>query len=167
MNLKFSNEYQKGLAITALGGLALSFDMPLIRLSGADIWTTMLVRSALNMLAAYLFWLVYTKLTGRPLTLIGGKTGLIVGFFYAIGTLGFVAAVYNTSTANVAFILAFNPMFGALLAWIFLKQKPHAFTLITMLFMVFGVGLIVSDGLSSGHFFGDLMALLSAFFIAV
>jgi len=167
MNLRFANEYQKGLALTALGGLALSFDMPLIRLSGADIWTTMLVRSALNMLAAFLFWLLYTKLTGKPLTLIGGKTGLIVGFFYAIGTLGFVAAVYNTSTANVAFILAFNPMFGALLAWIFHKQKPHGFTLVTMLVMVFGVGLIVSDGLSSGHFFGDLMALLSAFFIAV
>lgn len=167
MTLQFSNNYQKGLALTAFGGLALSFDMPLIRLSGADIWTTMLVRSVLNMLAAYLFWLLYRKITGKPLTLIGGKIGLIVGLFYAIGTLAFVAAVYNTSTANVAFILAFNPMFGALLAWIFLKQKPKIFTLVTMLFMVFGVGLIVADGLSSGHFFGDLMALAAAFFIAI
>ncbi len=32
--------------------------------------------------------------------------------------------------------------------------------------MIVGVGLIVQDGLSSGHLFGDSMALLTAFIIA-
>jgi drug/metabolite transporter (DMT)-like permease len=141
--------------------------MPLIRLSGADIWTTLAARSLLNMAAAFLFWLLYRAITGQPMTLIGGRIGLIVGFFYALGTLSFVAALYHTTTANVAFILAFNPMFGALLAWIFLKQVPRAATLWTMAIMIAGVALIVSDGLSSGHLFGDAMALGSAFFIAI
>jgi drug/metabolite transporter (DMT)-like permease len=78
----------------------------------------------------------------------------------------FVLAVFNTATANVVFIVAFNPMFGALLSWLFLKEKPQPITLITMLFMIFGVGLIVREGLSSGHVFGDAMALLSALVLA-
>jgi len=37
---------------------------------------------------------------------------------------------------------------------------------VTMLVMVLGVGLIVQDGLESGHLFGDAMAASSAFLLA-
>ncbi|MGO7565746.1 EamA family transporter, partial [Rhizobium johnstonii] len=78
----------------------------------------------------------------------------------------FLLAVLNTSTANVVFIVAFNPMFAALLSGIFLKERPAPATLIAMAARIFGVGLIVRDGLSGGQLFGDTMALLTAFIIA-
>lgn len=53
-------------------------------------------------------------------------------------------------------------MFGALLSWIFLKERPPVSTLLAMAAMIVGVGLIVHDGSSSGHIFGDATALLSA-----
>lgn len=64
------------------------------------------------------------------------------------------------------FILAFNSAFAAILSWILLKERPHSYTLAAITVMIGGVLLIVSDGISRGHWAGDLAALLSAIFIA-
>jgi drug/metabolite transporter (DMT)-like permease len=96
-----------------------------------------------------------------------GPIVAVVALLYALSALTFIAAVYNTATANLVFILAFNTMFAALLSWLFLKERPGRATLIAMAAMLVGVLIIVRDGISSGHLFGDLMALSSAFCIAL
>ena len=58
--------------------------------------------------------------------LIPGRPGLVVAALYGLGSITFITAVYNTSTANLVFILAFNTMFAALLSWIFLKREAAA-----------------------------------------
>ena len=88
------------------------------------------------------------------------------GLFYGLGSFTFLLSVFNTATANVVFIVAFTSMFAAVLSWIFLKERPSNATLVTMAIMVFGVGLIVQDGLKSGNFFGDAMAVCSALLLA-
>lgn len=158
--------HRRGLAFTGLGGLALSFDIPLIRSAGGDAWSLLAVRSLSTFLVALGAWFVINRVLGRKLSLLPGKTGLMVGLFYGVNSCTFLLAVFNTSTANVVFILAFTSMFAALLSWIFLKERPSNATLLTMLVMVFGVGLIVQDGLESGHLFGDAMAASSAFLLA-
>lgn len=85
---------------------------------------------------------------------------------YGLGSITFITAVYNTSTANLVFILAFTTMFSALLSWIFLGQRPANATLLTMAVMILGVLIIVWDSIGSGNLFGDLIALLSSFIIA-
>ena len=90
----------------------------------------------------------------------------MAGLFYGLGTICFLVAVYYTTAANVVFILAFNPMFTALLSWIVLKERPTFSTLVTMAVMIFGVGLIVHDGMSSGHFLGDCLSAVAALSIA-
>ena len=62
---------------------------------------------------------------------------------YGLGSITFITAVYNTSTANLVFILAFTTMFAALLSWIFLKERPRPATLVTMAVMIVGVLIIV------------------------
>src|SRR5262245_9460115 len=143
--------HRRGLAITGLGGLALSFDIPLIRSAGGDVWSLLAVRSLSTFVIALAAWLVINRVFGRKISLLPGKTGLVVGLFYGINSCTFLLAVFNTSTANVVFILAFTSMFAALLSWVFLKERPSNATLTTMLVMVLGVGLIVQDGLESGH----------------
>ncbi|OWV67848.1 hypothetical protein ATY77_05310 [Rhizobium sp. R634] len=160
------SDHRKGLLLTAIGGLALSMDIPLVRLGEGDIWSVLGVRSAATVVATLVILAAMRLASGRWPVLVPGRPGLMTGLLYGISSLTFVLAVFNTTTANVVFIVAFNPMFGALLSWIFLKEKPQAATLIAMLFMIFGVGLIVREGLSSGHFFGDAMALLSALILA-
>lgn len=158
--------HRRGLAITGLGGLALSFDIPLIRSAGGEVWSLLAVRSLSTFFIGLLAWFVLNRLLRRKISLIPGKTGLVVGLFYGINSCTFLLAVFNTSTANVVFILAFTSMFAALLSWIFLKERPSNATLVTMAAMVIGVGLIVQDGLESGHIFGDAMAASSAFLLA-
>lgn len=160
------SDHRKGLLLTAIGGLALSMDIPLVRLGDGDVWSILGVRSAATIVATLVILGAMRLVSGKSPVLVPGRPGLIAALLYGLSSLSFVLAVFNTATANVVFIVAFNPMFGALLSWIFLKEKPPAATLIAMLFMISGVGLIVSEGLSSGYVFGDAMALLSALILA-
>ncbi|MBB3919624.1 DMT family transporter [Rhizobium fabae] len=160
------SDHRKGLLLTAIGGLALSVDIPLTRLADGELWSILAARSIATLVVTLVVAAVLRIANGRWPLLVPGWPGLITGVLYGLTTVIFLLAVFNTSTANVVFIVAFNPMFAALLSWIFLKERPAAATLIAMAAMIFGVGLIVRDGLSGGHLFGDAMALLTAFIIA-
>ncbi|MBB3136373.1 drug/metabolite transporter (DMT)-like permease [Rhizobium pisi] len=162
----FPTNHRKGLLLTAIGGLALSVDIPLTRLADGELWSILAARSIATLVVTLVVAAVLRIANGRWPLLVPGWPGLITGVLYGLTTVIFLLAVFNTSTANVVFIVAFNPMFAALLSWIFLKERPAAATLIAMAAMIFGVGLIVRDGLSGGHLFGDAMALLTAFIIA-
>lgn len=150
-----TSDHGRGLLLTAIGGLALSMDIPLVRLGEGDIWSILGMRSAATVLATLAMLGAMRLASGKWPILVPGRAGLLAGLLYGLSSLTFVLSVFNTATANVVFIVAFNPMFGALLSWLFLKEKPSVATLIAMVFMISGVGLIVSDGLSSGHIFGD------------
>lgn len=158
--------HAKGVLITFCGGLALSFDIPVVRLADGGVWAVLAGRSVCTVLVAIAAWLILRIVQGKAPVLVPGRAGAIVSVFYAISTVFFMLSVFNTTSANVAFILAFNPMFAALLSWIFLKERPRPATFVAMAAMTVGVLVIVSNGLESGHLFGDVMAALSAFSIA-
>jgi drug/metabolite transporter (DMT)-like permease len=160
------SHHAKGLLLTAIGGMALTVDIPLIRLADGAPWSILMIRCGTTLAATFVLWLVMRRLTRETPPLIPGRSGAIVALLYAMSSITFITAVYNTGTANLVFILAFNTMFAALLSWLFLKERPGPATLIAMAAMLVGVLIIVGDGISSGHLFGDLMALASAFCIA-
>lgn len=160
------SSHARGLLLTAIGGLALTVDIPLIKLSGGDVWSVLAVRSGTTFIAALCIWAVWRALSPNAPALIPGKTGLAVAALYAVSSISFMTAVYNTPTANVVFILAFNTMFAALLSWVFLKERLRPVTLAAMAAMVLGVFIIVGDGIGAGNLFGDMMALASSFLIA-
>ncbi len=165
MSAKFS-DHAKGLALTAFGGLTLTVDIPLIRLANGDHWSILFMRTGTTLVAALVIWAVWRFFSPKAPQLIPGRAGLAVAALYGLGSIVFITAVYNTSTANLVFILAFNTMFAALLSWVFLKERPRPATLIAMLFMVFGVLIIVGDSIGTGQMFGNVMALLSTLCIA-
>lgn len=164
--MSHSPEHAKGLLLTAIGGMTLTCDIPLIRLAEGDPWPVLMVRTGTTFLAALVIWAVWRAITPKAPALIPGKPGVVVAALYGFGSITFITAVYNTSTANLVFILAFTTMFSALLSWIFLKERPRPATLATMAVMVLGVLIIVYDGLGTGKLFGDLVALVSALTIA-
>jgi drug/metabolite transporter (DMT)-like permease len=158
--------HSKGLLLTGLGGLALTVDIPLIKLADGNHWSILLMRSGTTFIAAIIIWLVWRSFSRNAPQLIPGRAGLVVASLYGIGSITFVTAVYNTSTANLVFILAFNTVFSAVLSWIFLRERPRPATVLAMLAMVCGVLIIVGSSIGTGHLFGDLMAVCSAFCIA-
>ena len=161
------NDHQKGLLITAIGGLTLTVDIPLIRLADGGAWTILLLRTGTTFVAAMIIWSIWRALSRNAPQLIPGWSGLVVAICYGLTSITFVTAVFHTSTADLVFILAFNPVFAALLSWIFLNEKPRLVTIVAMLVMILGVLVIVGGSVGTGHLFGDFMALCSAFFIAV
>lgn len=159
--------YQKGLLITAFGGLVLTIDIPMIRLGGGDVWSTQFTRSGLSFLAAIICWLVISLWRGKPMKLIPGRSGLFVALWYGLSAIAFIVAIYNTTTANLVFILTTITIFSALLGWAILGEKPKPITMWTMGVMIVAIFAIVSDSLESGNLFGDICALAAAFALSV
>ncbi len=159
-------DHAKGLLITGIGGLALTIDIPLLKLASGDAWSVLMVRTGTTFLAALVIWAVWRLITPSAPKLVPGRKGLIVAGLYGLGSIFFITGVYNTTTANLVFILAFNTMFAALLSWIFLGERPRGGTLLAMAAMIFGILIIVWDSVGSGNLFGDLMAACSALTIA-
>jgi drug/metabolite transporter (DMT)-like permease len=159
-------DHARGLLITAIGGLALTADIPLIRLADGEPWSILLLRTGATFLAALVIWAVWRLVTPSAPKLVPGRVGLVVAVLYGLGSVTFVTAVFNTSTANLVFILAFTTMFAALLSWVFLRERPRAPTLFAMAVMVLGVLVIVGDSVGTGNLFGDTLALCSSLLIA-
>lgn len=162
-----SDNYAKGLLLTAVGGMALTIDIPLIRLAQGDHWPILMVRSALTVIAGVAVWVIWRAFSRNVPPMIPGWAGLAVAALYAVSAVTFMTAVYNTTTANLVFILAFTSMFAALLSWFVLKERPRPATLIAMAVMFIGILIIVGDSIGRGDLLGDLAALSSAFTIAL
>lgn len=159
-------DHRKGLLLTAIGGMALTVDIPLIRLAEGDPWPILMLRTGTTFLAALVIWAVWRTVSPKAPSLIPGWLGALVAMFYGVGSITFITAVYNTSTANLVFILSFTTMFSALLSWLFLGERPRPATLVAMAVMIAGVAIIVGDGVGSGSLFGDVFALLTSLMIA-
>lgn len=160
------NDHAKGLLLCAIGGMAITVDIPLVKLAAGEAWSVLLVRCAMTLAAGFVIWLVWRSFDRNAPALIPGRDGLIVAALYGLSSVFFIIGVYNTSTANLVFILALNTMFSALLSWIFLKERPRAGTLVAMAAMIVGVLIIVQDSIGSGNLLGDLAALASSLLIA-
>lgn len=152
--------------LAAIGGMAITVDIPLIRLADGNPGTVLLLRSATTLVATLAIWLAWRWWRGDAPPLIPGWIGLAVAALYGLGSVSFVTAVHHTTTANLAFILALNTMFAALLSWAFLGERPRLATFLAMALMFAGLLIIVGGGIGTGNLFGDLMALTSAVFMA-
>ena len=89
--------------------------------------------------------------------------GLVLGLAFTL----YVFALMNTNIASGLFILACSPVFASILAWLLIGEKPSRVTLLAIVIAIFGVVLMVWDGLGGGGTLGNLLAVGSAFCFAV
>lgn len=160
-------EHRKGLLITAFGGLALTIDIPLIKLSEGEAWSVVATRGGMTFFAALVMWAGLRLFSSNRDPIIPGRTGLLVTGLYGIAAISFMLAVFHTTTANLVFILAFNPMFSALMGWLLIGERPKPQTFVAMAAMIIGVGLIVSDGLQAGNMIGNGLALFTSLLLSL
>lgn len=162
-----SPEHRKGLLITFLGGLIISFDTPLIRLADSPQWTVMFWRTGFTVLSMGLVWLVLQLANKRPPPLVNGWPGLSVSLLYALGNLSFITAVYNTSIANVVVILAMTPLIAGVISFLWFRERLPLATWAALVTALIGVAVIVHAGIGEGTLFGDAMAALTAASLAL
>lgn len=123
----------------------------------ADAWVVVFWRG----LAAAGFTLAYLLVRGqlwREMALFRGPA-LLVTVLGASGTVAFIPAFKLTSVANVALIYAAAPFITAVLAWLFIAEKPSRVVVIASVAAFGGVCFIVSGSIGGGGLVGDALAL--------
>src|SRR5579872_6024871 len=78
-----------------------------------------------------------------------------------IGGLLSSAAVLYTSAINVAFLFQFTTVMTPILAWVLLKEKMTKSKVVTIVLVMIGVFLFVTNGKLITPHFGDILALLA------
>lgn len=160
-------EHRYGLLVTGLGGLLFTWDIPLLRLASVDQWTMTLTRGVFMFAAIGAWWLATRRLNGDNTPFINGPAGWLVVVTSTLANLFFIAAINRTTAANLVFILALNPIFCAVLACVFLRERPPLGTWFAAVLALFGVGIIAYDGFATGTLTGNSMALVVALCMAV
>ena len=157
------SEYIKGILLTAVGVLILSFDGLLIRLIAADSFDLLFWRGLL-MSVTIAVVLMLQKSTSSWLPM--DASSLRSSFLMAVTTITFVMAINLSSVANVLVIISSQPLFAAVLGWIFLREMPQPITWVAIILSMIGIGWVLSGSWSEPNFTGDLLALVCCIALA-
>jgi drug/metabolite transporter (DMT)-like permease len=159
--------YPTGLLIATIGGILLTLDVPLLRLAAADSWSATFVRGLFMFVAISAGWWWFMRRHDPTMPFINGRVGLFVAFTSMLASMMFIFAVHHTKAANLVFILALNPLFCALMAWIIFAERLPWQTWAAIVVAIGGVAIIVGDGVANNTLFGDLLAIGVALCIAI
>ena len=153
----------KGICLTTLGVLILSFDGLLIRLISAGSFDLLFWRGLLmSLMVLAILRLRKTNTSWLP----RDATALRSSVFLCISTITFVVAISLSSVVNVLVIISSQPLFAAVLGWIVLKEMPAPATWVAIVICIFGVGWVLAGSWSTPSLVGDLMALICCLSLA-
>jgi len=147
--------------------MAISFDIPLIRLAGTDPYVVMGARGFGLALMLWLYAHYFLPKMASLGSMMRDPQFLVVGTLSGLNNIFFTFAIFNTSAASVVFILAFNALLAVLISWPLTGERPTLITLSAIAATIFGVWIIVADGLGTTNSFGDALALGCAFLLAI
>lgn len=157
---------QKGLLITTAAGLLYTLDLPLLRLSLADMWTMVSARGFFIFVSLMAIWLIERYLSRERLPFFCGVPSLNVIISVILSSTCYIGAVVTTNAANVVFISALIPLITATMSNVFIGERVRAGTWLAMLVALGGVLVIVWDGIAAGTWLGDFLAFMAAFYTA-
>ena len=150
-------KYKTGVVLVLISALVFSSAGIFTKSVTTDAWGVIFWRG----LAAAIFTFGYLVLRGdlkKEISLFGFPA-LAVASVMALGTVAFIPAFKLTSVANVALIWAGAPFFTAVLAWIFINERPARIVLIASSAAFCGACIIVLGPLGATNIIGDLLAL--------
>ena len=155
---------QIGIALVVLAGAFWSLQGPAVRMietaSGPQIIFWRSVGQLVVMLGV-----VAVVNRGRVLSAfrLAGYRAVVGALCHAAAGTCFVLAVLHTTVANVVFTLASAPLIAAAGAWLLLGERIERRTLGAMVAAVFGIAVMMSEGLTTGSVAGTLLALVATF----
>ncbi|MEM6623841.1 MAG: DMT family transporter [Pseudomonadota bacterium] len=151
------------MVLMVISSVAISFGGLILRnIEDADVWQINFYRSlALVAVVLTIMMFRYRTQTVYKVRQIG-RPGLLAGALLAGAGICFLQAITNTTVANTLFTLSAIPFISALFAWLFLRESVQRSTLLTMITAALGVGVMMAEGIGSGSFYGNGMALLTA-----
>jgi drug/metabolite transporter (DMT)-like permease len=155
--------YGQGVALVlAAGSLWSLMGLGLRQIEAASVWQILFWRSIgmVPVLLAFIWW----RSGGKPLISIRrvGTAGLAGGLGLVFAFAGAIYAIQTTTIANAVFLFIASPLVAAILGWILLGERVRPRTWAAIALAVFGMYLMVREGLAIGALAGNIAALLSA-----
>ncbi|MBS3979953.1 MAG: DMT family transporter [Rhodobacteraceae bacterium] len=155
--------YGTGVALCLAAGAIWSLmGLGLRQIEAASVWQILFWRSV-GMIPVLLGFMWWTS-SGRPLAALRavGLAGIAGGLGLVLAFAGAIYAFQTTTVANAVLLFAASPFVAAVLGWLILREAVRPSTWVAIAIAIFGMYLMVSDGLQTGAFAGNIAALLSA-----
>jgi len=151
-------DYRRGALLVTGAIVVWSTAGVLARWVEVDPWTTLFWRSvfAAASLLAYLVWRDGARWTEGFRRL--GRVGVAMGLCFAASMICFINALALTTVAAVLVFQAAAPLFAAVLAYFFLRERVTPRTAWAIALSLLGVGLIVSSSGDAGRMWGNLIS---------
>jgi drug/metabolite transporter, DME family len=154
--------YLRGVLLVGAAGLVWSLGGLFFRMvEEAGIWQVVAWRTGflcVSMLA-FVLWR-YRGKTVAAFTRMG-RWGIIGALGIGAANTVFMFSLQHTYVANTLLMLSASPILSALIAWVLLRERVRRATLIAMLAVAVGVAVMVSGGLGTDRWLGDVLALVT------
>ena len=149
-----------GYILLLFGGFCLSWGGFIIRsFEESTVWQILLLRSVFFMIALMFFLFTTYKKNTIKIIKDAGYPAVIGGLVMSLSFIAFVVSMSITSVANVVFIISTQTMFLAIFGYIYLKEKVSLISFFSIVLAMGGITIMVGDSLSTGSFFGNIIAL--------
>ena len=158
--------HARGIMLAAGGMVLISPDGLLYRLVDLNDLQVLFWRGLFSA-AALCLWVQFSRPGGLPGAVrAGGLALLACVLLLSVETVFFVMSIMRTTVANTVVIFSTTPLFAALMAMFFLRQRVGPGTWLAIACAMTGVAIIFSGSLGGGSLTGDLLAVASAVTLA-
>jgi drug/metabolite transporter (DMT)-like permease len=165
-----SSKYLLGVVCVCLATVGWSLSGLFVRsVPGLDAWTVNGYRAP----ATALFLMIYLMARYRAAVWSHFRPSqpqslLVVASFFAVGTTLYVYALTIGTVASVSVLGATSPFFAAILAWLFMRERASAVSMVATLIALVGVGVVVQAEMSvlATGVFSSIVSLGMAFCFA-
>ncbi len=154
--------YGRGIVLVGAAGLMWSMGGLFFRMiEDATVWQIVAWRTFFLCLSMTV--VVVWRYRGRAIAAFRrmGVWGLVGAAGIGCANTLFMFSLQHTYVANTLLMLGASPIIAAGIAWLLLRERVRGATLIAMLAVAVGVGVMVSGGLGTNRWLGDLLALLT------
>jgi len=149
-----------GYILLLFGGVSLSWGGFIIRsFEEATVWQILLLRSVFFMIALLVFLIATYKKNTINIIKDAGYPAVLGGLVMSLSFIAFVVSMSITTVANVVFIISTQTMFLAIFGYFYLKEKVSLISFFSIVLAMGGITIMVGDSLSTGSFFGNIVAL--------
>ena len=158
----------RAMILILLGAVGMSLAALFVRLvDQADGFQILTYRSV--SLAGIVALMACLRRKSGPIRFLASldRTDWSMGAVLSLAFTTYVFALLNTSVASALFILAAAPLIAAILAWVWLGERPRPMVWITIALATAGIAIMADEGIALGQTTGNLYALISAALFAV
>jgi drug/metabolite transporter (DMT)-like permease len=150
--------YRRGALLVASSSVAWSSAGLIARWVDTPAWTTLFWRSAFA--ALFILGQIAVQEPAGIVRTIRRlrRPGIAMAAAFALSMTAFINALSVTRVANVLVFHAATPFVAAILAWIWIKERPQPLTLAAVCVSLFGVVIMVSGSTAPANLLGSALS---------